>query len=109
MAMYGATVGKLGILTEAATCNQASCAMIADPETCDPQWLFYALLNDREMIISRANGAAQQNLSGATIKKFQFLAPTLGEQQAIAKVLGALDHKIAANFSLAARRADSRG
>lgn len=97
MAMYGATVGKLGMLTEAATCNQASCAMIVAPETCDPRWLFYALLNDRDMIVSRANGAAQQNLSGTTIKNFQFPTPPLKEQRAIAEVLGALDDKIAAN------------
>jgi len=102
MAMYGATVGKLGLLTEPATCNQASCAMIADPASCDSRWLFYALLNDREMIISRANGAAQQNLSGTTIKTFHFMTPSLSEQQSIAEVLGALDDKIAANTNLAA-------
>ncbi|MCX6499361.1 MAG: restriction endonuclease subunit S [Arthrobacter sp.] len=109
MAMYGATVGKLGILTEVATCNQASCAMVVDPATCDPRWLFYALLNDRERIVARANGAAQQNLSGTTIKTFEFLTPTLHEQHAIAEVLGALDDKIATNAKLAATIDDLLG
>ncbi|MDO5669964.1 MAG: restriction endonuclease subunit S [Corynebacterium sp.] len=100
MAMYGATVGMLGMLTEEATCNQASCALIADPAVCDHRWLFYALLNDRDFIISQATGAAQQNLSGKTIRQFQYPTPPLKEQQAIAEVLGALDDKIATNIKL---------
>lgn len=97
MAMYGATVGALGILSEEATCNQASCALITDPEVCNPRWLFYALLNGRNYIVSQATGAAQQNLSGKTIRQFRFLTPPISEQRAIAEVLGALDDKIAAN------------
>ncbi|MDZ8173084.1 restriction endonuclease subunit S [Microbacterium xanthum] len=102
MAMYGATVGALGMLGREATCNQASCAMIADPRRADARWLFYALLNDRSRIITRATGAAQQNLSAASVKQFTYLTPPLAEQQAIAEVLGALDDKIAANTALAA-------
>lgn len=102
MAMYGATVGALGRLGCEATCNQASCAMIVDPLVADSRWLYYALLNDRPRIVGRATGAAQQNLSAATIKQFTYRTPPLPEQQAIAKVLGALDDKIAANTALAA-------
>lgn len=100
MAMYGATVGRLGILTEEAACNQASCALIANPAICDHRWLFYALLNDRDFIISQATGAAQQNLSGKTIRQFEYATPPLKEQQAIAEMLGALDDKIAANIKM---------
>lgn len=101
MAMYGATVGMLGMLIEEATCNQAACAMIANPDTCDPRWLFYALLNDRDFIVSQATGAAQQNLSGKTIRQFEYPTPPLYEQKTIVEVLGALDDKIAANTKLA--------
>ena len=103
MAMYGATVGMLGILSEPAACNQAACAMVVHREKADPRWLFYALKNDRDHIVSRANGAAQQNLSGGTIKGLSFIAPGLMEQQAIAEVLGALDDKIAANTGITLR------
>src|SRR5262249_45719153 len=41
MAMYGATVGKLGILGRPMTCNQAACAMIVDPSTGSNRFLFY--------------------------------------------------------------------
>ncbi|TFD20919.1 restriction endonuclease subunit S [Cryobacterium sp. TMT4-10] len=101
MAMYGATVGMLGMLAEPAACNQAACAMVANPDLCDPRWLFYALRNDRSRIVSRANGAAQQNLSGTTIKRLAFLTPDLAQQSAIADVLGALDDKIAINSRIA--------
>ncbi|MGH3695079.1 MAG: restriction endonuclease subunit S [Pseudonocardiaceae bacterium] len=102
LAMYGATVGRLGILSEPATCNQAACAMVVDPDAADPRWLFYVLLNDRRRIASEANGAAQQNLSARAIKAFRYLTPALDEQRAISEVLGALDDKIAANDQLAA-------
>lgn len=102
MAMYGATVGKLGMLREPATCNQAACAMIVDPEMSSSRWLFYSLLNERDRMVALANGAAQQNLSGSTIKNFEVLAPPLSEQRAIAEILGAIDDKIAANTKLAA-------
>ncbi len=100
MAMYGATVGALGILSEPSACNQASCALIANEEVCDYRWLFYALLNDRPRAVGLATGAAQQNLSGRTIGAFSYLTPSLVEQRAIADVLDALDKKIAANVAI---------
>lgn len=101
MAMYGATVGALGILGVPATCNQASCAMIVDPLRASARWLFYSLLNDRSRIVQRATGAAQQNLSGRTVQELKYVVPPLHEQQAIAAVLGALDDKVAANTNMA--------
>lgn len=101
MAMYGATVGKLGITQFEMTCNQASCAMITDPARTSARWLFYSLLRNRADLVGLANGAAQQNLSARTIRHFQIPVPPLSEQKAIAEVLGALDDKISANRKLA--------
>jgi len=101
MAMYGATVGKLGILDEAMACNQASCAMIANPAEADYRYLFYRLLQERDRLVGLANGAAQQNLSAAVIKKFSFPTPPLDEQRRIAEVLGALDDLIDTNERVA--------
>ncbi|NED94781.1 restriction endonuclease subunit S [Phytoactinopolyspora alkaliphila] len=97
MAMYGATVGRLGWLTEEAACNQAACAMIANPAVCDYRWLFYALMWSRSGLVGLASGAAQQNLNAGLIKSMELPATLLAEQRAIAEVLGALDDKIAAN------------
>ena len=97
MAMYGATVGQLGILRRPMTCNQACCAMIVDPGRADCRYLFYQLLHARPWIRNLATGAAQQNLSGRLIKSLKFPFPPLPEQRRIARVLGMLDDNIELN------------
>ena len=97
MAMYGATVGQLGILRKPMTCNQACCAMIVDPEKADFRYLYHQLRYSRTQLKSLATGAAQQNLSGVLIKSLRYPFPPLTEQKAIAAVLGALDDKIELN------------
>ena len=77
MAMYGATVGKLGILKIEATTNQAFCAMIVEQNEADYEFLFYFLLNIRNKIIGLATGAAQQNLNQDTIKNINLPCPFL--------------------------------
>ncbi|MFI6278316.1 restriction endonuclease subunit S [Streptomyces sp. NPDC050988] len=101
IAMYGATAGKLGLLAAEMACNQACCALVADPRKSDPRYLFYAILNSRDELKNLANGAAQQNLSGRLIKQFRVPAPPVSIQRAIAGVLGVLDDKIAANERVA--------
>lgn len=97
LAMYGATVGELGILAEEMTCNQACCALIVDDNTADFRYLFYLLLLHKNTIKSLATGAAQQNLSAAQIKEFTFPFPELDDQHAIADHLFKLDEKIELN------------
>ncbi len=96
LAMYGATVGKLGIFGTEASTNQACCNMITNSDS-DYKFLFYSLLNKREELVGRANGAAQQNLSVGTVKSFKIAKPSLGEQKQIAEVLSSLDDKIESN------------
>jgi len=97
MAMYGATVGKMGLLRAPMTCNQACCAMIVDPDKADHRFLYYSLLASRDMIKGLAVGAAQQNLSGESIKRMRLPFPPLPEQRRIAHILGTLDDKIELN------------
>lgn len=96
MAMYGATVGKLGILGREASTNQACCNMVANVDS-DFKFLFYSLLNKRDELVGRANGAAQQNLSVGTIKSFKLAKPSKNEQKQIAEVLSSFDDKIELN------------
>ncbi len=100
LAMYGATVGKLGVLGFESSCNQACAAMVPKDGVVDYRYLYYLLLNHRELIISQATGGAQQNLSGELIKGFTFDFPTYKEQEAISEVLWKIDEKIAANNAL---------
>ena len=97
MAMYGATVGQLGILQCPMTCNQACCAMILDPDLANYRYLFYRLLHARPRIKSLATGAAQQNLNSQVVKSLEFNFPPLPEQKSIAYILGTLDDKIELN------------
>lgn len=97
LAMYGATVGKLGVLGIESSCNQACAAMVPKDGIVDYRFLYYLLLNHRELIISQATGGAQQNLSGELIKGFTFDFPTFNEQEAISEVLWNLDEKIRVN------------
>jgi type I restriction enzyme S subunit len=97
LAMYGATVGQLGILRRPMACNQACCAMVVDPDRADFRFVFYQLRHSRSQLKSLATGAAQQNLSGALIRSLRLPFPPLPEQRAIASVLGALDDKIELN------------
>jgi type I restriction enzyme S subunit len=97
VAMYGATVGQLGLLRRPMACNQASCALIVDPEKADFRYLFFVLLSIRRELKALATGAAQQNLSGTVIKSLRLPFPPLPEQRAIAHILGTLDDKIELN------------
>lgn len=93
LAMYGATVGQLGILGSSMTCNQACCALIVDKNIADFRYVYYLLRLHREAIKGLATGAAQQNLSAAQIKQFKFAFPDLETQTRIADALFALDDK----------------
>lgn len=95
IAMYGATIGRLGILcTEAAT-NQACCAI--NCQKIDTIFLFYLLLLNRPNIIELGCGAGQPNISQDIVKNLEFIVPSsLPEQQAIASVLTSMDNELSA-------------
>ena len=97
IAMYGATIGKLGILMFPATTNQACCVMSCS-EQLNNKYLFYLLFAAREFIINLSYGAGQPNISQETIKSFRLSFPSIKEQEAIAGYLdrkcGAIDETI---------------
>lgn len=101
VAMYGATVGQLGILANEAACNQACCALLVDEAEADHRFVFYALLHNRWHLKQAASGAAQQNINARLIKNLRILLPPRDEQERIAWVLRALDDKIDSNLRLA--------
>lgn len=87
LAMYGATVGRLGILGIEATTNQAVCHIIPDPKTADVRFMFHALSNQVSALIARSVGGAQPNISQGIIKDLELSLPPLHEQRRIAHVL----------------------
>ena len=101
IAMYGATIGKLGVLKEPSTTNQACCAIKCNDIV--EIFLFYILLYNRKSIIEKGCGAGQPNISQAIVNELSFLVPPCEkEQQAIANILSKMDNEITA---LEAKRA----
>ena len=100
VALYGATIGKVGILQIAATTNQACCAL-AGPEQLDVSFTFYWLIAQRQRLIFLASGGGQPNISQETIRSLRIPAPSLPEQRAIAAFL---DRETAKLDALAAQK-----
>ena len=97
-AMYGATIGRLGILGISATVNQACCAL-SRPLQLDPRFTYYWLMMRRPVLIGLSTGGGQPNLSQDDLKQVRIPAPPLAEQQAIATFLdretGKIDELVA--------------
>ncbi len=75
LAMYGATIGKLGISSSAMCCNQA-CCVLESKEKKFFEYLYFWLFNNREMLISRGRGSAQSNLSQELIRQIELCLPS---------------------------------
>ena len=92
IAMYGATIGKTGILTFPATTNQACCACV-DYKAVTQKYLFYFLLSHKEEFIRLGGGGAQPNISKEKIVETFIPIPPIAEQ-------GRLVNEIEKLFSL---------
>ena len=95
IAMYGATIGKLGILNISATTNQACCACV-DFYGITNKYLFYFLLASRQYFIGIGGGGAQPNISKEKIISTYISIPPIKEQyrvvEAIEKISTILDN-----------------
>ena len=86
IAMYGATIGKLGILTFPATTNQACCACLPY-DGIDNQYLFYYLMSQKNNFLYRGIGGAQCNISKEKIVSTLIPLPPVNEQKKIISIL----------------------
>lgn len=82
IAMYGATIGRLGWLECEAATNQACCAM----RTSEPdlgRFLFYVLQGGKPALILLGSGGGQPNISQEKVRQFRFALPSHEEQKTI--------------------------
>lgn len=86
VAMYGATIGKVGIMTFDGAINQACCALNFSPKIF-PKYSYYLLLNARDYLLTKAYGGGQQNISQETLKQLHLFYPPLQEQKFIGDFL----------------------
>jgi type I restriction enzyme S subunit len=86
VALYGATVGKLGLLAINAAINQAICA-IQPYEGIYSKYLFYYLSSYRKNFLNARKGGAQPNISQEIVKNAPIpIAPSAEQLRIVGKV-----------------------
>lgn len=106
MALYGATVGKLGILGLDAATNQAVCAFFPHREL-NSKYLFWFLRSVRGRLLSNRSGGAQPNISQTIVRHLRVPIPSVEQQYAlVAEIERRLS--VAEEASAAAERAFHR-
>lgn len=88
IALYGATIGKLGILGIEACTNQACCCIYNSNDFLI-KYVFYWFLSNRKQIVNMANGGGQPNISQEIIRSIKLPCPPIHEQKTIVKFLDA--------------------
>lgn len=89
VAMYGATIGKTGILGMDASTNQA-CAVGIPNGGISSKFLHYFLKSQRNEFVNKGKGGAQPNISQTVIKSHLINLPPLPEQNRIVDKLDKL-------------------
>lgn len=86
IALYGATVGRLGILGIDAATNQAVCGIFL-PKEIVSEYFFHYLASIRHHLISQGKGGAQSNISNGLVRQIRVpLAPTNEQRRIVAKI-----------------------
>lgn len=83
VALYGATVGRTGILGIDAASNQAVCGIFPRNNSFISKYMFYWLQSQRQYLISQSAGGAQPNISQGIIRSLDFPLAPLPEQECI--------------------------
>ena len=105
VAMYGATIGRLGRLGIRACLNQACCA-IYKPTEVSLDYAYYWFLGHRNDIVKMGTGGGQPNISQEVITALRIPSPSTGIQVEIVKMLEG-EHQNAENLlELLARQTD---
>lgn len=89
IAMYGATVGQVGILKKAMSTNQAICSIFPIRRLMST-FLVYYLKAKKSYFLSLAAGGAQPNISQQIIRETNIPIPPLVEQEKIVAELDCL-------------------
>ena len=93
LALYGATVGRLGILGTQATTNQAVCHIIPNSLRADLRYMFYSLSNQVSYLVGRGVGGAQPNISQGIIKSLPIPLPPLDLQNRFATIVESVEQQ----------------
>lgn len=86
-AMYGATIGKVGLLQSPATVNQACCAIVPFEQKVSPKFLLYYLIDYKDRLISESCGGTQPNVNQKIVTDIPIKLPSLDTQRSIVSYL----------------------
>lgn len=100
IAMYGATIGRLGILGVPATTNQA-CCVLYNSKCYNFKYTYYCFCGFKDEIVVLSSGGGQPNISLEKISSLKFTSPSMVEQEAI---VGFLDRKTSLIDDLIAKK-----
>lgn len=103
VAMYGATVGRVGVLGIPATTNQACCALFGGTDL-HQDFLYWWLLVHRSELMDLAYGAGQPNISQDTLRSLRIPGPGLEGQARIARAAIRLNERATATVSALGRQ-----
>ena len=92
VAMYGATVGQVGILKSKMTTNQAICGIFPN-EYLIPTYLYHFLLSKKEEYLKLATGGAQPNISQNIVRDTLVCCPTIAQQQQFAEKIEKIEQQ----------------
>ena len=86
LAIYAApTVGRLGILANDSTFNQAACGFVVNENKICFEYLYLHLLLSRKKLLDMSSGSAQQNLNVTIMKEFEILLPPKNQMENFCK------------------------
>jgi len=85
IALYGATVGKTGILTFTAASNQAVCAIIPKDDRIKNEFLYWFLRHKRQDFLDASFGGAQPNISQKLLRETMIPIPSLELQKLLCR------------------------
>lgn len=86
IAMYGATIGKTGILKIESTTNQA-CCVLSKPRNIFPKFVFYWFNAVKKHIISLSYGGGQPNINQEQIRSLKIQQPPIDEQKNVVEYI----------------------
>jgi type I restriction enzyme, S subunit len=101
VAMYGATIGKTGVLGMEAATNQA-CCVLADPfENVNVRYVQLCVQLARSDLKQRAYGGGQPNINAEVVRSLRVPVPSRDEQDEIIRKIGAQTAAISASLDAA--------
>lgn len=107
VAMYGASIGKTGIINFQTTVNQACCVLCPDEKQIYPYFLQLLLQLSKDKFLLESFGGTQPNISQKIVANLLIDVPPLYEQEAIAAYLDSKCEKIGRQIELLERKSDA--